>query len=127
MVTPPALPSRRSTMLVASMVRLSLALRVPEKEYLPSLRTRTHTGSSAVNSTRTGALGWDASAPAMGTADGGAALGRDVDALVTGTAGGGAALGWDAGALATETAGGAVTGGAGCSVEGAGAGDLAGG
>src|ERR1035437_3838681 len=64
MVTPPALPSRRSTVLVASKARLSLAPRVPEKKYLPSLCTRTHTGSSAVNSTRTAALGWDAEVPA---------------------------------------------------------------
>ena len=67
MVTPPALPSRSRTVLAASMVRLSLAPRVPENRYLPSLRASTHTGSSAVSSTRTAALGLDAEAPATET------------------------------------------------------------
>src|SRR5215469_6736172 len=52
---PPALPTRMTTELPAAAVRLSLACRVPEKRYFPSPWAETHTGSSAVISTRTAA------------------------------------------------------------------------
>jgi len=59
MVTPPALPNRNVRVSLASKVRVWLAVRVPEKEFLPSAFADTHTMSPAVTSTRTGALGFE--------------------------------------------------------------------
>src|SRR3989442_14377358 len=99
MVTPPALPSRSTTLLLASTVRVWLGSSVPEKRYFPSVCARTQTGSSAVTSTRTwplvldggtGAGGepeifgrWDGSAGARRSAEFGSAGGGE-----TGCAGG---------------------------------------
>jgi hypothetical protein len=78
MVTPPAFPISKSTVALASTTRLWLVSSTPENKYRPSLFTDIHTGSSAVNCTRTAAFG-------LGTGCGikGAALavsGTDVEA-----------------------------------------------
>src|SRR5436305_1754707 len=56
-VTPPALPRRRTMSCCASTVRDVLASMVPEKSYLPSVRTRIQTVSSASISMCTGPRG----------------------------------------------------------------------
>src|SRR5580658_10066898 len=94
MVTPPAFPSRRTTEVAASTVRVSLAPSVPENEYLPSVRARTQTGSAAVTSTLTG--------PPVPAAS--------ITAVLTGAAG--AAAGCSAGGM-TVSAGGVETAGGG--------------
>jgi hypothetical protein len=48
-VIPPAFPTRSVTVLLASIMRLSLAAKVAEKEALPSLRAEIQTGSVAVS------------------------------------------------------------------------------
>lgn len=77
MVTPPALPRRTTTVLFASMVRVSFAAKVPEKELLPSERMEIQAGSAAVTWTCT-APGVEAVSVAAGGVVCGAALGTGV-------------------------------------------------
>jgi len=99
MVTPPAFPTCSSTVALASTTRLWLACSTPEKRYLPSLLTDTHTGSAAVSSTRTAAFGFSsgcaaAKAPAGAPAGdaGGGCPAAERSGTLAASAGSGAAI-----------------------------------